>query len=243
MSLAPAFPLPPPAAPRSPWSRWRSHFERTRRRPLPPLPQRAELPPALASALAWSLARFQIGETGQGRIVGQVAESRISGIDDDYRVALARFITEEGRHAHILAGLVRALDGELLESTWTARLFEQVRRLAGIRCKLLAMFAAEVVGAGFYGVLAAHLPRGATRSALEQIAKDERAHLRFHRLFFALQAPRGWRRALFQLVWFIAAHGAASVVLWDHRRTLRAMGIPLGDVVVRLRRLVQEGAR
>ena len=225
------------------WSRWKAHFERNRHRPLPPTVEAVDLPPAVASALARSLARFQIGETGQGRIVGAVARSRMRGIDDDYRRALALFIAEEGRHARILAGLVSGLGGELLGATWTERAFVGVRRLAGIRFKLLAMFAAEVVGAGFYGALAARLPPGATRSALEQIAGDEQAHLRFHRRFFAIQARRGWRRLLFLAAWFPLAHAASQVVLWDHRGTLRALEIPRQEISARLRALVRQGAR
>jgi hypothetical protein len=202
-----------------------------------------ELGPREAQALAWSLARFQIGETGEGRIVGVVATTEMAGIDDDYRVALALFVREEGRHAHILARLVRALGGDLLATTWTERAFVRVRRLAGVRCKLLAMFAAEVVGIGFYGALAARLPPGATRAALEQLARDERAHLGFHRRFFALQAPGGWRRALFLAAWHAVAPAAALVVLWDHRRTLRILGISRLRTAARLFALVREGAR
>lgn len=242
MSPAAAFPLPLPSR-EAPWGTWRAHFEGNRRRPLPPTARVTELPAAVACALARSLARFQIGETGEGRIVGAVARSRMDGIDDDYRRALALFVAEEGRHARILGALVRGLGGALLSTTWTERAFVRVRRLAGIRFKLLAMFAAEVVGIAFYGALAAHLPAGATRAALEQIARDEHAHLHFHRRFFAVQAPRGWRRLLFLAAWFPLAHAAALVVLWDHRHTLAALAIPRRALVARLHALVREGAR
>jgi hypothetical protein len=240
--LVPCVP-PPSPAPSGSWSRWKAHFERNRLRPLPPTAEAIDLPPDVGSALARSLARFQIGETGEGRIVGDVARIGMFGVDDDYRRAVALFIAEEGRHARILADLVHALGGELLEATWTARLFGRVRHLGGIRCKLLVMFAAEVVGAGFYRGLAAHLPPGPTRAALEEIAGDERAHLRFHRRFFALQAPGGWRRLVFLAAWVPLAHAASLMVLWDHRRTLSALGIPRREMADRLRALVVEGAR
>jgi hypothetical protein len=236
-------PIAPPLPPSWPWSRWKTHFERNRQRPFPAFDEVVNLPPAVASQLALSLARFQIGETGEGRIVGDMARSRMRGVDDDYRRAVALFIAEEGRHAHILAGLVRALGGELLETTWTARAFASVRRLGGIRFKLLVMFAAEVVGAGFYRGLAARLPPGAPRAALEELAADERAHLEFHRRFFAIQAPGGWRRLLFLAAWLPMAHAASWMVLWDHRRTLTALGIPRRELAARLRALVVEGAR
>ncbi|HEY4184990.1 MAG TPA: ferritin-like domain-containing protein [Polyangia bacterium] len=233
----------PPLSPRLPWSLWRAHFERNRERPLPASDGPVALSPVQAQALAWSLARFQIGETGEGRIVGAIARSHMAGIDDDYRRALALFIQEEGRHARILAGLVHALGGTLLTTNWTEWMFVRARSLLGVRFKLLAMFAAEVVGIGFYGALAERLPRGRTRLALEQIARDERAHLRFHRRFFDLQAPCGWRRALFLLGWIPLAHAAALVVLWDHRRTLLLLGISRRQLAARLFALVREGAR
>jgi hypothetical protein len=235
--------LVPNSSSQSPWSRWRAHFERNRQRPIPRTDGPADLPAEQADALAWSLARFQIGETGEGRIVGAVARCRMSGIDDNYRRALALFVMEEGRHATILAGIVRALGGRLLATTWTERMFVRARRLSGIRFKLLTMFAAEVVGIGFYGGLAATLPPGATRSALEQIARDERAHLQFHRRFFEVQAAAGWRRALFLLCWVPVAHAAALVVLWDHRRTLDTLAISKRGMAARLFELVREGAR
>ena len=237
---------PPPAAPRaipSPWAAWRLHFERNRRRPMPPAGCRGELTPGAAAALAWSLARFQIGETGEGRIVGAVARVQMTGVDDDYRRALALFIAEEGRHARILAGLIQSLGGTLLASTWTERGFVRLRRLAGIRTKLLVMYAAEVIGIGFYEALASALPAGPSHRALRSIAADERAHFAFHRRFFRLQAPGGWRRALFVAAWIVSASGAGAVVLWDHRRTLRALGLSKARLARRLLALVARGAR
>jgi hypothetical protein len=230
-------------APSGPWSSWRLHFERQRCRALPPRDIAPPLGQAQAAALAWSLARFQLGETGEGRVVAEVARACLDGVDDDYRRALALFVAEEGRHAFILATLVRALGGRLLQATWTARLFVRIRRLAGLRFKLLALFAAEIVGIGFYRVLAEALPYGAARSALEEIARDEQAHLRFHRQFFRITAPCGWRRALFLLAWHAMARAATTVALFDHRRTLRAIGIPRGTLVARLNTLIREGAQ
>ena len=250
MSLAPiasdsSFTSPPrsPVAVARPWAAWLSHFQRNRQRPLPPRAAIEDLTPAAAAALAWSLARFQIGETGEGRIVGAVVRAQMAGIDDDYRRALALFIAEEGRHAHILAGLVRTFGGQLLASTWTERVFVHLRRLAGVRTKLLVMFAAEVIGIGFYDALAGALPPGPARRALASIAADERAHFVFHRRFFRLQAPRGWRRALFRAAWVVIASAAGAVVLWDHRRTLNVLGVSKARLARRLAALVARGTR
>jgi hypothetical protein len=83
------------------------------------------------------------------------------------------------------------------------------------------------VGISFYGLLAARLPPGALRAALAQIADDERAHREVHRDFFRRQLPIGPRRWLFSAAFAVAGQVATLVVLWDHRRTLRALGVPL----------------
>ncbi|HET6149074.1 MAG TPA: ferritin-like domain-containing protein [Polyangia bacterium] len=225
------------------WNDWRQHFEANRGRPLPPVTPPADLSPALASALARSLARFQVGEAGEGRIVRQIARCRLAGVDADYQRALELFVAEEGRHARILAAAVRALGGRLLAITWSERLFVFGRRLCGVRLKLLVLLAAEVIGVGFYGLLASRLPRAGLRAALEQMCDDERAHLRFHQDFFRTQAARGWRRLLFRVTFHLVGPAAALVVLCDHRRTLRQLGVGLGATARDLARLVASAGR
>jgi hypothetical protein len=209
------------------WSEWRAYFERNAERPLPPIDGATGLAAGQAALLAGSLARFQIGETGEGRIVREIAASPLPGTDRDYGRAVALFIKEEGRHARILALAVRALGGQLLATTWTKRAFEICRRLLGARLELLVLLVAEVVGIAFYSLLAARLPGSAIGAALAQIAGDERAHREFHREFFRRQAPPGLRRRLFELAFAAGCQVALLVVLCDHRRTLRALGIPL----------------
>jgi hypothetical protein len=214
------------------WSTWREHFERNADRPLPEV-----TPPALAPAqhrqLLWSLQRFQLGEAGEGRIAQQIDQVRFGGIDADYRAALKRFIAEEGRHARILKAMVEALGGTILTRQWAERMFVHVRRLFGVRFKLLVLQVAEVIGIGFYGVLAAALPASALTQALKQICGDEEAHLRFHRDFFRSQ--RGTVvGALLRAAWWPLGACAIAAMLLDHRATLRALGVPLRTAAARL---------
>jgi hypothetical protein len=211
---------------KSPWSRWLTHFERNADRPLPSLSD-VPIDRETKKHVARSLAVFQRGEAGEGRIAKEIWRVELDGIDDEYRRALGLFIKEEGRHARILGEAVPALGGTLVSDTWTDRLFVRGRRLAGIRLKLLVLCVAEVVGITFYAMIASALPRGSLRSALEQIVCDEEAHLAFHVDFFRTQTATAWRRAIFELVWIVVGTLACWVVLFDHRHTLDALGIPM----------------
>ncbi|HSP80218.1 MAG TPA: hypothetical protein VLQ93_16925, partial [Myxococcaceae bacterium] len=128
------------------WSRWRQHFEANRTRALPKgLEQVDTVPAGWRAPLAASLARFQLGEAGEGRIAQEIDRVRLPGVDADYRAALKLFVAEEGRHARILGHLVPALGGRLLARNWTERLFTHGRRLLGVRLKLTVLLVAEVV--------------------------------------------------------------------------------------------------
>lgn len=225
------------------WSDWRRHFEMNRRRPLPEGLERAEeVPEPWRPALAASLATFQLGEAGEGRIAHEIDRAKVPGIDADYRAALKLFVAEEGRHARILGLMVRGLGGKLLARNWTERLFVFWRRLLGLRVKLMVLLAAEVIGGSFYGLLASRLPESGLRRALEEICEDEQHHLDYHGEFFARQ---GWgvvMRAVWQAGWWSLALAAMGVVLMDHRRTLRTMGIPLMEAVRAFLSLVREAA-
>lgn len=222
---------------------WRRHLEHNQLRRLPDVTPPADLAPAQRRALTWSLARFQLGEAGEGRIAREIWRVRLPGIDDEYRVALGLFVKEEGRHARITAAMVRALGGQLLTRSWSHGMFRTLRQLIGARTKLLVFFAAEVIAVGLYGLLAAALPASPLRDAMAQICDDERGHMAFHGEFFAAVAPRGIRRAIFLTAWHLIGTGGALLALAEHRRTLRAFGIPLLGAARTLVRLVPDGGR
>lgn len=208
------------------WKQWHTLFQARADRPLPQLPAQIEVPSAWRAPLARSLARFQLGEGGEGRIANEIRRVQIDEIDDDYRAALRLFVREEGRHARILAKLVKGLKGQLCREDWTERAFVRARRLAGVRLKLLVLLAAEVVGIGFYGTIAQALPTGPLRAALEHIGADEEDHLRFHVDFFRRSIGHSThRRALFVVAWPVLASLACVLVVADHRRTFQVTGI------------------
>jgi hypothetical protein len=221
------------------WKHWRSHFETQALRPLPAAPADIllKVPEAWRAPLCASLARFQLGEGGEGRIAREIERATLPGIDDDYRAALKLFVREEGRHARILAGMVRALGGTLLRASWSERLFVAGRRLMGLRLKLLVLLAAEVIGLGFYALLARRLGACSIGEQLNEIAADEGMHLEFHADFFRAQVG-GAGRWLFRAAWWSVAGLACAVLLVDHRRTLRALEIPRMTAAGRLLRLI-----
>jgi hypothetical protein len=226
------------------WSQWRRYFEDNATRALPdPGDPASALPPAWRAPLVRSLARFQIGETGEGRIARDIHHVHIDGIDDDYRVALGLFVREEGRHARILADIVRAMGGRLLDKSWTERAFRRVRRLAGVREKLVVLLIAEVIGVAFYGAIAARLPPGTMRSALEAICDDEEAHLAFHCDFFRTQVHDRTTRIAFRALCAAGGVVAGAIVLVDHAETLRALGIAPRDIASSMRALVVRTVR
>jgi hypothetical protein len=206
------------------WTAWRTHFDANFTRPLP-----EAAPPPLdgqaQQALARTLALFQRGETGEGRLAHEIDGVQLPGVDADYRHCLKRAVAEEGRHARILARMVQGLGGTLVQSNWTEALFRRARRLLGVRFKLVVVLVAEVVGGAFYGLLARALPDSALRCALEELCADEAAHLRFHRQFLQLQAHRPLAFALLRAAYWPIASLAIAVVLGHHGATLAHFGI------------------
>jgi len=144
--------------------------------------------------------------------------------------SLRLFVAEEHRHAEILAICIRNLGGTLIRKNWTASLFVAVRRLLGLRTKVLVLLAAEVVGICYYHLIAARMPQSRLKSLLAQLVNDERAHLHFHCDFLRMQTDNWWRRAVFIVGWRITMTAAAVVVLIDHRCALKDLKLSYGAV-------------
>ena len=207
------------------WRSWRRYFESRKERPPPSLEiadNYAEVPPSVAR----SLAIFQVGESGGGTVVQQAARSRLPGVDASYVEAVRLFVAEEHRHAHLLALCVRMLNGTLKRRHWSARWFVVARRLLGLRTKILVLLAAEVVGLCYYNLITSRLSDGKIRTYLQEIADDERAHLRFHCAFLHTQCAGFVGRVAFRTAWRVGMAVAGQLVLFEHRRALQDLGIP-----------------
>jgi hypothetical protein len=220
----------------SPWREHRAHFEHNQSRVLPEVPAQlgACAPPDVIAAFARVLARFQLGEAGEGRVAREIHHVRLTGIDADYRRALELFVKEEGRHARILAMVVRGLGGRLLTNRTSNHLFRWCRRLLGLRFKLLVLLVAEVVGGEMYATLARQARWPAVRAALEQIAADERHHLIFHTDFLRGQARTPTARLAGRCALWLVGLGALAVVLLENRRDLAVLALDRGALASRM---------
>jgi len=208
------------------WKKWISYFQKNALAPM-----RESIEPILGMseekiiALHRSLAIFQLGESGEGRIAKQIDSVQIFGVNETYRKCLKLFVKEEGRHGRVLALMVRSLGGKLLQHNWTESLFSFGRRLLGIRLKLLVLLAAEAVSVVFYKIFIRELPLSGMRAALIEITRDEEFHLRFHQEFFRLRMESIFSKFIFKLVWRGITLLAFCVVVLDHRRSLSVFGV------------------
>lgn len=217
------------------WTQWRASFETRRERERPTIDDTSEIPPELRPFLAASLARFQLGETGEGRIVADLRRRAIAwNLSPNYLEALRLFIAEEGRHAAILGDAVRALGGRTRAKSWSADGFARVRRLAGPGFELLVLLAAEVAALSFYGILAEHLPNGPLREAMREIAADEAVHLRFHVAFLRSALPSSIIRHMVMTAWTGLGVVAGAVIVADHGTTLARLGTSRRAVLARV---------
>lgn len=211
---------------------WIQYFERNRTTfAEPPLdPDASPLPDGLRLPLAESLVVFQIGETGGGtRLMHYVRRTLRHQPDalEGYDLAVRLFVAEEQRHAQLLEKMVIYLGGTLLQKHWTNTVFRHLRTLFGMEFNIQILLTAELIAEAYYGMIYRRITDDAVRKCCHKILRDEMRHIAFHTGFFQerlANMPRPLRR-----MWcmgFRACHGVtATVVAWDHRRLLQALGI------------------
>ena len=207
-------------------SAWLDYFQQNRlHRPEPDWGRPTPFPPPVATALARSLAPFQLGESGDGTTL--LAQARRAWPDDpDYVAALSLFVAEEHEHARLLEHLVARLGGTLVTNHWTDRCFRQVRHALGAGFDIQVLLTAEIIGTAYYRLLRS---TGDTllRDVCERMVRDEAAHLRFH-ADRIVTAQLGWwrvRRALWAAQFRLLFAATLTAAWVDHRSALRAVGI------------------
>lgn len=224
----------------SPWSAWRDHFESRagRARPLVTVDAAAALPEAIRTPLTRTLAIFQRGEVGEGRIAHEMRKSKIFGLDDAYYRSLDLFVAEEGQHAVALARALGALGTPPRENALAEKVFRSARRAVDVRHELLVLLAAEVVAVVFYDALAEGLAEASPElsTLLADLVSDEHEHLDFHTDFFRATLPNRRRsRLAFRTRWWTIASAACATVIVDHRKTFAALNLDKRDLARRVR--------
>jgi hypothetical protein len=175
--------------------------------------------------LAHSLSHFQLGETGEGKILIAGARRQVSD-DIDYIEALKLFVAEEGEHARLLERLVNRFHGRLVRHHWTHASFRMVRRALGFKFEIQLLVIAELVGTAYYRLLSLRTKDFVLEQTCSLLLRDEAQHIAFHAEWLGnfmarlLPLETACWAIQFQLLFSLAAR-----VAWiDHGRALRAAG-------------------
>ena len=209
---------------------WVAYFEHNRlRRTSIPWERGITVEPRLRGPLIRSLQRFQVGEQGDGVHLRKGAAA--TG-DRAYARAVAAFVAEEQAHARLLARLLGALGGTVIQWHWSDACFTLLRRLCGLRVELLVLLVAELIGMRYYRCLYERIPDPVLRAALGRILADEVAHVAFHcdylRRALAPLGPLG--RGLTRTTWRLFFRAVCLVVVLDQRSLLQALGVAPGEL-------------
>ena len=213
---------------------WISHFERNTRLndelELPTEP--CTLPERVRAPLAASIATFQLGESGTGSRLRRYARE-VAPLENfrGYQRAIDLFVAEEQSHSRLLARTVEHLRGTLLTKQWTNSIFRRLRFLVNLEFAIQVLLTAELIAEVYFGTLYLRCEDPVVKKVSHKLLRDEMRHLAFQRDFLseriATFTPLGrwlWR-AQFQAIHRITA----TVVAWDHRQPLSALGVRPAD--------------
>ena len=136
---------------------WINHFEANTRlnRDLQLSTAPCELPDHVRTALAHSIAIFQLGESGGGTRLRRYTRS-IATLEAlrGYQRAVDLFVAEEQSHAALLARTVAHLRGSLLQKQWTNSIFRWMRDLVNLEFNIQVLLTAELIAEVYFGLLA-----------------------------------------------------------------------------------------
>lgn len=208
----------------SPYANWLEYFEGRHGHELAaPLAERFVERPG-REAIARSVARFELGESGDGERIRRLAAE--TG-DPQYARAIQLFVEEEKQHARWLGILRERFGGARLRSHWSDSAFVVLRHAGGLRREICVLLTAEVIALSYYRVLALAYDDPILGATCERILRDERGHVAFHRAtlgreFARMPAPA---RTTAVLAWRAFVAATTAVVAWDHRDVLALAGV------------------
>lgn len=215
-------------APTAGFAVWESYFARNVDRheridPLIPWQTASPLSAAETRAIARSLQRFELGESGEG--LGLLAKARV--LDDPvYDAALMRFIAEEQRHSALFGSLLDRFGAERLTAHWSDAVFVVLRRFLGLRTEVTLFLIAETVAMEYFGALS-RCADPVVQGVARRVLTDEVEHIRFQidQLRTGMSGVGRPARVIAASTAWLVAVGAASVVALDHGRAMRACGL------------------
>ncbi|GLW05208.1 membrane protein [Microtetraspora sp. NBRC 13810] len=194
----------------------------------------------LGAAVAESVRRFQVGESGDG---ANLIDKAVRAGDDAYTAAVRLFVEEERNHARMLAELLAAAGVPTLSGHWSDAVFVRLRRALGLRLELMVLMVAEVVALRYYRALRDGGDDPLTREVAARILADEERHVPFHRHRLSVGRPPGPAGTLLTGIWWCLMAGTVTVVAVDHGKALRALGVPPARFALDALRLFAEATR
>jgi hypothetical protein len=206
---------------------WLRYFESNASEPALPWQDAYRLTPAELSAVAASIAQFQLGESGDGRRLLRHGErlSRRLG-QPELLEALRFFVKEEQRHSRLMGRFLEMHGVPLLKSHWVDHAFRRIRGLAGAELNVRVLATAEVLAMSYFRALREATASPLLRAICSRILADEAAHIRFQA--FAIRLLQGNRTALLRRIAWIAhsilLRGTAIIVWREHRPVFIAAG-------------------
>jgi hypothetical protein len=218
--------LPPPVSSRQ----WRESFEQSRSDGAHDIPWAdgdRGLGDGQRSAIAASIAEFQLGESSEGRHLLEAAR-RWAGAngDDDYVAAIRLFIAEEQRHARHLGQFMDVTGIQRLRHSWRDDVFRWLRRRAGLELSISVLVSAEIIAQVYYVALLRATDSSVLQALCSRICSDEEQHVLFHCQRLAILRRRRQRVLLIATTLLHRLFMAAvwGVVWLKHGRALRAGG-------------------
>lgn len=189
----------------------------------------AELTADEKAAVARSLQEFQAGESSEGQHLYRYARAYAERTGDEaYMPAVRLFIAEEQRHARDLGRFLTLNGVPLVKTTFTDRVFCQLRHLMhGLEVSIAVLITAEIIAQVYYAVLREATQSVILRRLCDQILRDEVRHVQFQAdQLRKLSAGRSWfgRTMTMALQRFLFL-GTVMVVWLFHRRAIGRGGL------------------
>ena len=207
---------------------WTAYFEANLARhdrldALIPWDSACTLPAADAAALARSLRRFELGESGDG--TGLLSKARRRN-DAEYDWALRLFVAEEQKHSALFAGALTRFGVVPLTAHWSDGAFVILRRMMGLRTEVALFLIVETVAMEYFAALS-RCADPVIQGVARRILTDEVEHVRFQidqlRVGFA-RVPRPARMLAASAAWVLAV-GTATALAIDHGPAMRVCGL------------------